>query len=207
MADIAKLTKLNINGTEYVIGESIYGKIGISFERFVELLDRDDYTPVLDTPPSSETLTYPDTDGTICDFRIGQACVYPSAESTDGLGIAFLKAVVDGEAVWQDLGSAEKVASSALAVSQEAEAYAKAAYANSNEAVSTAQVAKNAVATLEGLGGATTAMETLASQVTQIAQNTSDIEQINGRHVVISEDEYDSLELKDPTKIYMLFEE
>jgi hypothetical protein len=207
MADIAKLTKLNINGTEYAIGESIYDKIGISFERFVELLDRDDYTPVLDAPPSSETLTYPDTDGTVCDFRIGQACVYPSAESADGFGIAFLKGVFDGEAVWQDLGSIEKTASNALAVSREAESYAKTAYANSSEAVSAAQAAKNAVATLEGLSDATTAMETLASQVSQIAQNTSDIEQLNGRHVVISEDEYDSLELKDQTKIYMLFEE
>jgi hypothetical protein len=207
MADIAKLTKLNINGTEYIIGESIYEKIGISFERFVELLDRDDYTPVLDMPPSSETLTYPDTDGTVCDFHIGQACVYPLPESPDGVGIAFLKKVVDGAAVWQDLGSVEKAASNAIAASQEAGTYARNAYANSNQALNMAQAAKNAVAALEGLGDATTAMETLASQVTQIAQNTSDIEQLNGQHVILSEEEYDSLELKDHTKIYMLFEE
>lgn len=207
MADVAKLTKLNINGTEYVIGESIYAKIGISFERFVELLDRDDYTPVLDTHPSSETLTYPDTDGTVCDFRIGQACVYPSAESTDGLGIAFLKSVSDGKAVWQDLGAVLSTAAEALAFSEEANAYAKAAYTNSNEAVSTANLAKNAVAALEGLSNTTTAQQTLAAQVTQIAQNSSDVALLKEKHVVMTEEEYAALELVDQEKIYMLYEE
>ena len=203
MADIVNVTKLNLNGVEYKLGKPVYDEIGISFERFVELLDRDDYTPVLDAAPSESTLTYSDSDGSVCEFRIGQACVYPSSEIGDGYGIAFLKAVVDGNAVWQDLGSVLE----ASTVAEEANAYAKAAYTNSNEAVATANVARDAVAALEGLSDTTTAQQTLAAQVTQITQNASDIALLKDKHQVISEAEYAALEVVDQTRIYMLYED
>lgn len=207
MADIVNVTKLNLNGQVYELGRSIYSEIGISYERFVELLDRDAYTPELPTAPGTDTLTYTDTNGAICDFSIGQACVYPSADIADGYGIAFLKAVADGSAVWQDLGDVLSKANEAVSVSEEANAYAKAAYTNSNEAVQTANVAKSAVATLEGLANTDEAQTTLAGQVTQIAQNTSDIAVLQEKHMVMTEEEYAALELVDQTKIYMLYEE
>lgn len=207
MADIVNVTKLNLNGVEYKLGKPVYDEIGISFERFVELLDRDDYTPVLDAAPSESTLTYSDSDGSVCEFRIGQACVYPSAQIGDGYGIAFLKAVVDGNAVWQDLGSVLETAAEAVTTAEEAGAYAKAAFTNSNEAVATANVARDAVAALEGLSDTTTAQQTLAAQVTQITQNASDIALLKDKHQVISEAEYAALEVVDQTKIYMLYED
>ena len=152
-------------------------------------------------------MTYTDGLGYERDFRIGQACVYASADLTDGYGIAFLKAIVDGSAVWQDLGDVLMRAEEALSFSEEANAYARAAYTNSNEAVDTANVAKNAVATLEGLANTDTAQQTLAAQVTQIAQNTSDIALLNEQHVILPESEYEALEIKDQTKIYMTHED
>ena len=161
----------------------------------------------LPTAPSSDTLTYTDPLGYIRPFQVGQACVYPSAGIADGYGIAFLKAVNGEEAVWQDLGAVLSTAAEALALSEEANAYAKAAYTNSNEAVQTANVAKNAVATLEGLANTDTAQQTLAAQVTQIAQNTSDVAELKGKHMLMTEEEYAALELVDQEKIYMLYEE
>lgn len=207
MADIVKVTKLQLNGVEYVLGCPVYDEIGISFDRFVELLDRDAYTPSLDTPPLDTTLSYTDTDGSVCMFRVGQACVYRTSSIEDGYGMAFLKAVVDGKAVWQDIGAVLERASEAVRTAEEANAYAKAAYTNSNEAVDTANVAKAAVAALEGLADTDQAQQTLAGQVVQIAQNASDIEMLKEKHQVISESEYASLEIVDQTRIYMLYED
>ena len=161
----------------------------------------------LPSAPDSSTLTYTDDLGYVRSFRVGQACVYPSSGSEDGYGLAFLKAVVDGSSVWQDLGTVLATASEALALSEEANAYAKAAYTNSNEAVNTANVARDAVAALEGLAGTDTAQQTLAAQVTQIAQNTSDVALLKQQHVLMSEEQYESMELVDQEKIYMLYEE
>lgn len=161
----------------------------------------------LPSAPSSSTLTYTDALGYTRPFQLGQACVYPSADIADGYGVAFLKAMNGEEAVWQDLGDVLSTAAEALAFSEEANAYAKAAYTNSNEAVQTANVAKDAVATLEGLANADTAQQTLAAQVTQITQNASDIAELQDKHVVLTEDEYAALELVDQEKIYMITEE
>lgn len=68
---MAEVNKIDING--YTM-ESIYTKIGISYDRFVEILDRDFYTPTLENPPTSSTLTYTDTDGSVCEFSVGQFC-------------------------------------------------------------------------------------------------------------------------------------
>lgn len=161
----------------------------------------------LPSAPSSSTLTYTDALGYTRPFQLGQACVYPSADIADGYGIAFLMAMNGEEAVWQDLGAVLSTAAEALAFSEEANAYAKAAYTNSNEAVQTANVAKDAVATLEGLANTDTAQQTLAAQVTQIAQNTSDVAELKQMHMLMSEEEYAALELVDQEKIYMLYEE
>lgn len=163
--------------------------------------------PQLSSAPTSTTFTYTDSEGYVRTFAIGQACVYPNVDLADGYGIAFLKAIEDGTAIWQDLGDALNKVNEAVATSEEANAYAKAAYANSNEAVNTANVAKAAVATLEGLANTDEAQTTLAGQVTQIAQNTSDIAQLQEQHIVLPQSEYDALELKDETKIYMITED
>lgn len=162
---------------------------------------------VLASAPTSYTLTYVDDLGNERDFRVGQACVYPSDDIADGYGIAYFKAVEDGKAVWQDLGNVLATAYRALNTSEESNAYARAAYTNSNDAVSVANAARSAVSVLEGLSNTTTAQQTLASQVTQIAQNTSDVEILKTKHIFMTEKEYAELELVDQEKIYMLYEE
>lgn len=161
----------------------------------------------LSSAPSSDTLTYTDSLGYIRPFQVGQACVYPNADVADGYSLAFLKAVEDGKAVWQDLGDILAGSEQAALIAQEANEYARMAYTQSGEAVETANVARQAVATLEGLANTDEAQQTLAQQVTQIAQNASDVALLKEKHQVMSEDEYESLELVDQEKIYMLYEE
>lgn len=99
----AKIKYLNLGGMVYRIIGSLSGvadDLGISEERLVELLDRDAYTPVLDAAPTSSTLTYTDTDGSECEFRVGQAVVYPDSNAEGGYQIVFLKSIIDGSAVW-----------------------------------------------------------------------------------------------------------
>lgn len=161
----------------------------------------------LASAPSSDTLTYTDSLGYTRAFRVGQPCVYPNVSVSDGYSLAFLKAIEDGKAVWQDLGDILAGSEQAALIAQEANEYAQMAYTQSGEAVETANVAKQAVATLEGLANADEAQQTLAAQVTQIAQNTSDVALLKEKHQVMSEEEYESLELVDQEKIYMLYEE
>ena len=96
------------------------------------------------------------------------------------------------------------------------DAYDTAAYAetlaiDSNErsqnAENTANSAMNAVRTLEGLSNTDTAQTTLAGTVAQIEQNTLDIKVLQEMFVLITEDDYELLEVKDPTKIYLMYEE
>lgn len=101
----------------------------------------------------------------------------------------------------------EATTTQAAADAAEANAYAQEAYSKSTEAINTANTAKNAVATLEGLANTDTAQTTLAATVTQIEQNTTDIGVLQDMHVFMTETEYEALEIKDPDKIYMLYEE
>lgn len=103
--------------------------------------------------------------------------------------------------------SHEAITQQAAQDASEANAYAQAAYTQSTEAVNTANVAKNAVATLEGLANTDTAQQTLAATVAQIEQNTNDINVLKEKFVVLSETEYTAIELKDPDKIYLVYEE
>lgn len=74
MAENSKLTNIEVNGIRYVLGKSIYDELGISLERFAELLGRDLYCPTLSAAPTSYTLTYTDTDGETQHFQVGQSC-------------------------------------------------------------------------------------------------------------------------------------
>lgn len=66
-----EIENININGEEYEVGK-IYSKMGLSYERFVELLERDFYCPVLSAAPTPSTVTYTDTDGNAHEFQTGQ---------------------------------------------------------------------------------------------------------------------------------------
>lgn len=68
---MAEINNININGTVYGVG-NIYAKMGISYDRFVELVSRDFYTPTLSANPTSSTVRYTDTDGSENDFQVGQ---------------------------------------------------------------------------------------------------------------------------------------
>lgn len=162
---------------------------------------------VLPSAPAGSTLSYTDGLGYEREFRIGQACVYASAELPDGYGIAFLKAVVDGSAVWQDLGDVLAKASESLALSEEANDYSRAAYANSTEALNQANTAIESIASLKGFSEADDVMVELAKEITKIEQNRTDVAVLKELHVVLSESEYDALDIKDQTKIYMTHED
>ena len=74
MAEISKLTGIELNGVFYSLGKSIYEELGVSLERFAELLGRDLYCPTLSSAPTSSTLKYTDTDGDEHTFQVGQPC-------------------------------------------------------------------------------------------------------------------------------------
>lgn len=61
--------------------EDICEELGISEDRFIELLSRDAYCPTLSAAPTSSTLTYVDTDGSTNHFHVGQLCRW--AEGSD----------------------------------------------------------------------------------------------------------------------------
>ena len=69
---------INVGGKTYkMIGsrlEDICEELGISEDRFVEILSRDAYCPTLSAAPTSSTLTYIDTDGSTNHFHVGQLC-------------------------------------------------------------------------------------------------------------------------------------
>ena len=84
MAEKIYLKNINLDGVEYGLGitsDDIYAELGITKERFVELLSRDFYCPTLPESPTSETLTYEDTDGSVNHFQIGQPCRWLEGES------------------------------------------------------------------------------------------------------------------------------
>lgn len=76
-----------------------------------------------------------------------------------------------------------------------------------DDAVLIANAAKDAISTLQGLSNADTSAIIAASVVTQVEQNTQYIQSILNNEVLMTEEEYDALEFKDPTKKYYLYEE
>ena len=75
------------------------------------------------------------------------------------------------------------------------------------DAKTIAEAAKNAVATLEGLSDANTSAIVAASVVAKVEQNTLDIQNILSSEILLTEAEYEALEVKDPTVKYYIYEE
>ena len=100
MAEKIQLTDINIDGTVYGLGmlpEDLYEELGMSKERFAELLSRDFYCPLLTESPDASTLTYTDTDGSVNHFVRGQFCLAPDG----GLYYFYqFMGTEDGVAVW-----------------------------------------------------------------------------------------------------------
>lgn len=101
MAEKIYLTSINLGGVVYGLGlksDDIYAELGISKERFVELLSRDFYCPTLSAAPSASTLTYNDTDGSTNHFQTGQPCRWQDSEGQ--WRIAFMKDNTGDVASW-----------------------------------------------------------------------------------------------------------
>lgn len=71
----------------------------------------------------------------------------------------------------------------------------------------TANSAVEAISTLSGLSDSTTAMQEVAALITQINQLKDEVEALKDRYVIKSEQEYNDLPTKNPTKIYMIYED
>lgn len=96
----AKNLVLNVGEESFVLAASGYNileELGITEERLVELLSRDSYCPTLSSAPSSSTITYVDTDGSVNHFSQGQLCRWIA----DGdVRMAICKDVSATEASW-----------------------------------------------------------------------------------------------------------
>lgn len=101
----------------------------------------------------------------------------------------------------------ESITQNALDTASYAEILAVDANTRSQNAETVANSAIAAVRALEGLGSTDEAQTTLAERVAQIAVNSDAIAVLQEKHVLISEDDYEALEFKDPTKIYLIYEE
>ena len=107
MADATNIKNLIINagnGTYQLSageggGGDIYAELGVTPERFAELLGRDFYCPLMPEAPTESTLTYIDTDGSVNHFAIGQECRVPVDESSEYVFYKFA-GVYKGDAVW-----------------------------------------------------------------------------------------------------------
>lgn len=75
------------------------------------------------------------------------------------------------------------------------------------DAKTIAEAAKNAVATLEGLSDIDTSTIVAAHVITQVEQNSLQIQNILQSEVLITQAQYDALEVKDPTVKYYIYEE
>lgn len=109
MADSKKIKNITVGGNTYILGSGgggdIYEELGITQERFIELLDRDFYVPDRSTAPIETTLTYTDTDGSECDYRIGQMCRVPDSDADEGYAFYMLYDITpEGKAVWAQGG-------------------------------------------------------------------------------------------------------
>lgn len=94
-----EIENININGEEYEVGK-IYSKMGISYERFVELLERDFYCPVLSAAPTPSTVAYTDTDGNAHEFQTGQFALVTDPDMTEGYKVWQCLRNSGTEAVW-----------------------------------------------------------------------------------------------------------
>lgn len=75
------------------------------------------------------------------------------------------------------------------------------------EALRQAKVAVDAIATLKGLENSDEVMVEIAKQITRIEQNVSDITKLQNQHELMTDEQFNALEQKDESKIYMIYEE
>ena len=113
MAEVnAKSIVVNIGADSYrttsVSFEDICTEIGVTKQMFNELLFRDFHTPLFEHAPTSSDMSYTDpSDGQTKPFKVGQCCVYPDNESSDGWGFSVVKHIETGangsptSIVWQ----------------------------------------------------------------------------------------------------------
>lgn len=97
MSDKSNLKGVELNGVLYSLGVSIYDELGLSLERFVELLGRDLYCPTLSAEPTSSTLQYTDTDNDQHTFQLGQPCRWKEG---DGYRLAVCTDITADSATW-----------------------------------------------------------------------------------------------------------
>lgn len=76
-----------------------------------------------------------------------------------------------------------------------------------DNAVTTANAAMEAIATLEGLANADTSIITAATVVAKVEQNTIAIQTMLAKEVLLTKEEFDAIEVKDPTVKYFIYEE
>ena len=107
MADTTNIKSLVVNtgDASYQIHTSdIYEEMGLTAERFAELLARDFYCPLLASAPTESTLTYIDSDGSSNHFSIGQECRVPEEENSEYVFYKFM-GTYQGKAVWNKIPS------------------------------------------------------------------------------------------------------
>lgn len=102
MAEIdMKTLVIQIDGHKYrMIGsrlEDICSELGITEDRFIDLLARDAYCPTLSAAPTTSTLTYIDTDGSTNHFREGQLCRW---EDGGDYRLAICKDISETSSAW-----------------------------------------------------------------------------------------------------------
>lgn len=103
MAEKINLLNINIDGQEYGLGintSDIYASLGLTEDRFVELLARDFFTPTLASAPTAETLVYTDTDGSENHFQVGQQARVADSEVPEACALYFFAGTLDGKAIW-----------------------------------------------------------------------------------------------------------
>ena len=76
-----------------------------------------------------------------------------------------------------------------------------------DNAATTANAAIEAIATLEGLANADTSMITAATVVAKVEQNAIAIQTMLAKEVLLTKEEFDAIEVKDPTVKYFIYEE
>ena len=96
---------------------------------------------------------------------------------------------------------------SMLENAEAADRNASKAVTDAAEALRQAQVATDAIATLKGLENSDEVMAEIAKQITRIEQNASDITKLENQHELMTDEQFNALETKDQTKIYMIYEE
>lgn len=111
------------------------------------------------------------------------------------------------EPLRNDISLATSIAQTANTNAQNAVTTANSFSIVAEEAMTVANAAKNAVATLEGLADANTSQITAATVITQVENNKSSIQSILDSEILISESEFELLETKDPTKKYYIYED